>query len=59
MHIELFEPITMNRSSAMNVKSIAGALGEKASSLRFIISFRSLAGRWSASDFVVLTKPVS
>jgi hypothetical protein len=30
----------------MNVKSIAGPPGEKASSLRIIISFRSLAG-WS------------
>jgi hypothetical protein len=29
----------------MNVKSIAGPLGEKANSLRNIISFRSLTGR--------------
>jgi hypothetical protein len=41
----------------MNVKSIAGALGAKASSLRSIISFRSLAGRWSVSYFVVPTEP--
>ncbi len=38
----------------MNAKSIAGALGATANSLRIIISFRSLAGRWSDPDFVVL-----
>jgi protoheme IX farnesyltransferase len=42
----------------MNVKSIAGRLGERRA--RFSLSFRSahpLAGRWSASDFIALTKP--
>jgi hypothetical protein len=41
----------------MNVKSIAGAVGARASSLRFVVSFRSLAGQRSASDFVALSKP--
>jgi hypothetical protein len=73
----------------MNVKSVAGPLGENAidsllahvlvgepdytlgsspracfagtcaSSLPIIISFRSLAGQWSASDFVALTNLAS
>src|SRR5258708_35698498 len=46
------------RSSEMNVKSIAGQLGE--SRARFALSSDSahpLAGHWSVSDFVALTKP--
>src|SRR5882757_6648721 len=46
------------RSSEMNVKSIAGQLGERRS--RFALSSDSahpLAGPWSVSDFVALTKP--
>src|ERR1700732_564621 len=46
------------RSSEMNVKSIAGELGERRA--RFALSADSahpLAGRWSVSDFVALTKP--
>src|SRR3977135_2414328 len=46
------------RSNEMNVKSIAGQLGERRS--RFALSSDSahpLAGPWSVSDFVVLTKP--
>src|SRR6195256_1491594 len=46
------------RSSEMNVKSIAGQLGERRA--RFALSSRSahpLAGHWSVSDFVALTKP--
>jgi protoheme IX farnesyltransferase len=42
----------------MNVKSIAGQLGERRA--RFALSSRSvhpLTGHWSASDFVALTKP--
>jgi heme O synthase-like polyprenyltransferase len=42
----------------MNVKAIAGRLGERRA--RFALSSRparSLAGRWSVSDFVALTKP--
>ncbi len=42
----------------MNVKSIADQLGERRA--RFTLSFRSahpLAGRWSVSDFIALTKP--
>src|SRR6201981_2858373 len=42
----------------MNVKSIAGQLGERRA--RFASSSRSahpLAGHWSVSDFVALTKP--
>jgi protoheme IX farnesyltransferase len=42
----------------MNVKSIAGQLGERRA--RFALSSRSahpLAGHWSVSDFVALTKP--
>src|SRR5260370_1668090 len=42
----------------MNVKSIAGQLGERRA--RFAISSDSahpLADRWSVSDFVALTKP--
>jgi protoheme IX farnesyltransferase len=42
----------------MNVKSIAGPLGERRA--RFALSSRSarpLAGLWSVSDFVALTKP--
>jgi hypothetical protein len=41
----------------MNLKSNADPLGATATSLRNVISFRALAGRWSASDIVVLTKP--
>jgi protoheme IX farnesyltransferase len=46
------------RSSEMNVKSIAGQLGERRAS--FASSFHSahpLAGCWSVSDLVALTKP--
>src|SRR5712672_2263927 len=46
------------RSSEMNVKSIAGQLGERRS--RFALSPASahpLTGPWSVSDFVALTKP--
>src|SRR6202045_1481565 len=46
------------RSSEMNVKSIAGQLGERRA--RFAISSdpaHPLAGHWSVSDFVALTKP--
>ena len=46
------------RSSEMNVKSIAGQLGERRA--RFALSSDSahpLADRWSVSDFVALTKP--
>src|SRR5258708_4536442 len=46
------------RSSEMNVKSIAGQLGERRS--RFALSSDSahpLADHWSVSDFVALTKP--
>src|SRR6202047_2074271 len=46
------------RSSEMNVKSIAGELGERRA--RFALSSDSahpLADRWSVSDFVALTKP--
>src|ERR1700704_5243793 len=46
------------RSSEMNVKSIAGQLGERRA--RFALSSNSahpLADRWSVSDFVALTKP--
>src|SRR5258707_11383547 len=46
------------RSSEMNVKSIAGRLGERRT--RFALSSDSahpLAGRWRVSDFVALTKP--
>jgi protoheme IX farnesyltransferase len=42
----------------MNVESIAGQLGERRT--RFALSSRyahPLAGRWSVSDFVALTKP--
>src|ERR1700754_4333047 len=42
----------------MNVKSIAGQLGERRA--RFALpsdSARPLAGHWSVSDFVALTKP--
>jgi heme o synthase len=42
----------------MNVKSIAGQLGEKRT--RFALSFvsvRALADHWRVSDFVALTKP--
>src|ERR1700676_857262 len=42
----------------MNVKSIAGELGERRA--RFALSSDSappLADRWSVSDFVALTKP--
>src|ERR1700749_317977 len=46
------------RSSEMSVKSIAGRLDERRA--RFALSSGSaspLAGRWSVSDFVALTKP--
>src|SRR6476646_6768676 len=46
------------RSSEMNVKSIAGRLGERRA--RFALSSDSahpLADHWSVSDFVALTKP--
>src|SRR5258707_1575809 len=46
------------RSSEMSVKSIAGQLGERRA--RFALSSRyahALAGLWSVSDFVALTKP--
>src|SRR5258706_5905075 len=46
------------RSSEMNVKSIAGQLGERRA--RFALSSHSagpLAGHWSVSDFAALTKP--
>src|ERR1700692_2857871 len=46
------------RSSEMNVKSIAGQLGERRS--RFALashSARPLGGHWSVSDFAALTKP--
>src|ERR1700693_2019325 len=46
------------RSSEMNVKSIAGQLGERRA--RFALSSYSahpLADRWRVSDFVALTKP--
>jgi hypothetical protein len=49
--------VCTNRSCAMNLKSNADPLGATATSLRNVISFRALAGRWSASDIVVLTKP--
>src|SRR6267154_2757275 len=46
------------RSGKMNVKSIAGQLGERRA--RFALSSESahpLADHWSVSDFVALTKP--
>jgi protoheme IX farnesyltransferase len=46
------------RSSEMNVKSIAGLLGERRA--RFALSPDSahpLANHWSVSDFIALTKP--
>src|SRR6201982_2434673 len=46
------------RSSEMNVKSIAGQLGERRA--RFALSSDSahpLVGHWRVSDFVALTKP--
>jgi hypothetical protein len=46
------------RSSEMNVKAIAGQLGERRS--RFALSPDSvhpLADRWNVSDFVALAKP--
>jgi protoheme IX farnesyltransferase len=46
------------RSSEMNVKSIAGQLGERRA--RFALSSdsaRPLTDHWSVSDFVALTKP--
>jgi len=45
-------------AAKMNVKSIAGQLGERRA--RFALSSHSadpLAGHWSVSDFVALTKP--
>src|SRR6267378_2173576 len=46
------------RSSEMNVKSIAGQLGERRAP--FVLSSDSvhpLADHWSVSDFIALTKP--
>src|SRR5258708_20014640 len=46
------------RSSEMNVKSIAGQLGERRAP--FVLSSDSahpLADHWSVSDFITLTKP--
>src|ERR1700694_792107 len=46
------------RSSEMNVKSIAGQLGERRARLALLSdSAHPLAGHWSVSDFVALTKP--
>src|SRR6202047_4686194 len=48
----------ITRSSEMNVKSIVGHLGERRA--RFALSSVSahlLAGHWSVSDFIALTKP--
>jgi protoheme IX farnesyltransferase len=48
----------ITRSSEMNVKYIAGQLGERRA--RFALSYDSahpLADHWSVSDFVALTKP--
>ena len=61
--LRLLEPNTAaldfeTRSSEMNVKSIAGQLGERRA--RFALSSDSahpLADHWSVSDFVALTKP--
>src|ERR1700693_1109872 len=62
--LRLLEPNTAaldferTRSSEMNVKSIAGRLGERQA--RFALSSDSahpLADHWSVSDFVTLTKP--
>ena len=44
------------RSSEMNVKSIAGQLGERPLALSSD-SAHPLADRWSVSDFIALTKP--
>src|SRR5271154_5463362 len=46
------------RSSEMNVKSIAGQLGERRA--RFALPsdyIHLLASRWRVSDFIALTKP--
>jgi protoheme IX farnesyltransferase len=46
------------RSSEMNVKSIAGQLGERRDRFAFSSdSVHRLADHWSVSDFVALTKP--
>src|SRR5690242_9353882 len=46
------------RSSEMNVKSIAGQLGERPDRVALSSdSARPPADRWSVSDFVALTKP--
>jgi protoheme IX farnesyltransferase len=46
------------RSSEMNVKSIAGQLGERRARLALSAdSAHPLAGHWSLSDLVALTKP--
>src|ERR1700692_3869062 len=46
------------RSSEMNVKSIAGQLGERRARFALSSDFaHPLAGHWSVSDFVALTKP--
>ena len=46
------------RSSEMNVKSIAGQLGERRSRFALLAdSAHPLAEQWSVSDFVALTKP--
>jgi hypothetical protein len=61
---KLFGPSTTalilkeTRSSEMNVKSVAGQLGERRT--RFALSFHSthpLPGQWSLSDFIALKKP--
>src|SRR6266436_9171394 len=46
------------RSSEMNVKTIAGQLGERRARFAFTShSAGPLAGHWSVSDFAALTKP--
>src|SRR6202142_3807396 len=46
------------RSSEMNVKSIAGQLGEiRTRSALSSVSAHSLADHWRVSDFIALTKP--
>src|SRR6266446_2037590 len=46
------------RSSEMNVKSIAGRLGERRARFALSSDFaHPLADHWSVSDFVALTKP--
>src|SRR3979490_3363354 len=45
------------RSSEMNVKSIAGQLGERRARFVSSDSAHPLSDHWSVSDFVALTKP--